>query len=87
MIELDSRCELNPAVSLRPERFGALVYSFDTRRPSFLKHRDLVRVVEALGTHESVRETLEAESIDTERWPSFLNALTTLVESEMINEL
>lgn len=86
MIELDSRCTLNPAVSLRPERFGALAYSFDTRRLSFLKHPDLVRVVESLADHESVREALEAEGIDETRWPAFLKALSTLAASEMINE-
>lgn len=87
VIDLDSRCTLNPAVSLRPERFGALAYSFDTRRLSFLKHPDLVRVVESLGDHGSVRETLEAEGIEPDRWGSFLKALSTLVESEMVNEL
>ena len=86
MIELDSRCTLNPAVSLRPERFGALAYSFDTRRLSFLKHPALVRVVESLADHESVREALEAEGIDETRWPAFLKALSTLAASEMINE-
>lgn len=87
MIDLDSRCVLNPAVSLRPERFGALAYSFDTRRLSFLKHPDLVRVVESLGSHETVRAVLEAEDIDRKRWGSFVAALQTLADSEMINEL
>ena len=78
---------LNPAVSLRPERFGALAYSFDTRRLSFLKPPDLVRVVESLGSHDSVRSALEASDIAPERWGTFINALSTLVESEMVNEI
>ena len=55
MIDLEARYQISPNVSLRPERFGALAYSFDTRKLSFLKHPDLVRVVESLKDHESVR--------------------------------
>lgn len=87
VVDLDSRCILSPAVSLRPERFGALAYSFDTRRLSFLKHPDLVRVVESLADHDTVRATLEAEGIDNRRWGSFVAALQTLADSEMIDEL
>src|SRR3954464_14431694 len=44
-----------PSVALRPEPFGALVYSFRNRKLSFLKSRQLVEVVEALGEHPSAR--------------------------------
>ena len=37
------------SVALRPEPFGALVYSFTTRKLSFLKSSSWSRVVEALG--------------------------------------
>lgn len=84
MIDLEARYQISPNVSLRPERFGALAYSFDTRKLSFLKHPDLVRVVESLKDHESVRLAFEAVGVDEERWPSFLNALATLETSEMI---
>ena len=84
MIDLEARYQISPNVSLRPERFGALAYSFDTRRLSFLKHPDLVRVVESLQDHESVRLAFEAVGVDEARWPSFLNALATLETSEMI---
>lgn len=72
-------------MSLRPERFGALAYSFDTRKLSFLKHPDLVRVLESLAEHDSIREALVATEIDPARWPSFLKALSTLEQSEMIH--
>ena len=39
---------LHPQVSVRPERFGALLYHFGTRRLSFLKHPALLTVVESL---------------------------------------
>ncbi|MEX0766871.1 MAG: mycofactocin biosynthesis chaperone MftB [Microthrixaceae bacterium] len=84
VIDLEARYQICPNVSLRPERFGALAYSFDTRKLSFLKHPDLVRVVESLDEHESVRQAFEAVGVDESRWPSFLNALATLETSEMI---
>jgi putative mycofactocin binding protein MftB len=37
--DLDRPWQVGRGVALRPERFGALAYSFDTRRLSFLKSR------------------------------------------------
>ena len=84
MIDLDRPYALGRNVSLRPERFGALAYSFDTRKLSFLKHPDLVRVVESLDQHATLRDALVAAGVDERRWPSFLSALATLETSEMI---
>ncbi|MGB6059325.1 MAG: mycofactocin biosynthesis chaperone MftB [Microthrixaceae bacterium] len=84
-VDIEGSYRLSKNVSLRPERFGALAYSFDTRKLSFLKHPDLVRVLETLADHDSVRETFVAAQIDPARWPSFLKALSTLEQSEMIN--
>jgi len=83
---LDSSLELHPKVALRPEPFGALAYHFDTRKLVFLKHPDVVRVVESLGEHATVADTLAACDIDEARWPSFDKALTSLYESEMLHE-
>jgi mycofactocin biosynthesis protein MftB len=44
---------LHPRVALRPERFGALAYSYDTRRLSLLKDLDLVALVRVMGEHPS----------------------------------
>ena len=46
--DLDGAWELDSRVSIRPERFGALLYHFGTRRLSFLKSRTLLDVVQAL---------------------------------------
>jgi putative mycofactocin binding protein MftB len=81
---LERRLRLHPSVSLRPERFGALAYSFDTRKLSFIKHPDLLRVVESLDGAGTVREHLIASGVDEGRWPSFLTALSTLEASEML---
>jgi putative mycofactocin binding protein MftB len=81
---LDRRLRLHPSVSLRPERFGALAYSFDTRKLSFIKHPDLLRVVESLDGASTVRERLIGADIAESRWPSFVTALATLEASEML---
>jgi putative mycofactocin binding protein MftB len=81
---LDRRLRLHPSVSLRPERFGALAYSFDTRKLSFIKHPDLLRVVESLDGVTTVRERLVAADIAEARWSSFVTALATLEASEML---
>ncbi len=43
--DLDAAWRLHPQVSVRPERFGALLYHFGTRRLSFLKSPALLTVV------------------------------------------
>jgi putative mycofactocin binding protein MftB len=84
VIDPDAVYRLAPSVSLRPERFGALAYSFDTRKLSFLKHPDLVAVVESLDGTRTVRAALELVGVAPPRWPSFLAALTTLLSSQML---
>jgi mycofactocin biosynthesis protein MftB len=80
----DDRLRLHARVALRPERFGALAYDFDTRRLSFLKHPDLVAAVEALDGERTVGEALELAGVDPQRHPSFLHALGTLAGSGML---
>jgi putative mycofactocin binding protein MftB len=75
---------LDDRVALRPESFGALAYHFGTRRLSFLKHPDLVRVVEDLAGHESAASALRAAGVATEREPGFLRALAQLEDTGMI---
>ena len=82
--DLDSRWELNAAVSIRPERFGALLYHFGTRRLSFLKSPALLAVVRALGDHASAREACAACGVPGEELPRYGAALATLASSDMI---
>ena len=83
-VALDRAYRLNPRVSLRPEPFGALAYHFGNRRLSFLRSPDMVRLVEALGDHDTLASALTAAGIERRRWPSFQTALNTLIESDMI---
>ena len=73
-VALDDRLVVHPDVSFRPERFGALAYHFGNRRLSFIKHVDLLAVVEAL----------DGVGVDPGRYGSFLAALTTLSDSEVL---
>lgn len=77
---------LHPSVALRPEPFGALAYHYDTRRLVFLKHPDVVRVVEALADHDTVADTLVACGIDEHRRVSFERALSALLTSEILHD-
>ena len=83
---LDRALALHPQVALRPEPFGALAYHYDTRRLVFLKHPDVVRVVQALEGHDSVADALAACNIASSRYPAFERALSSLIESEMLHD-
>ncbi len=83
-IDPDGVYSLAPNVSLRPERFGALAYSFDTRKLSFLKHPDLVAVVSSLDGERSVRDAFDHVGVHERRRATFLSALATLESSRMI---
>ena len=72
------------SVALRPEPFGALVYSFSTRKLSFLKSKMLVSVVESLSEHPSAAATLTACGVTDAQRPSYEKALADLARSAMI---
>lgn len=73
-------------VSIRPERFGALLYHFDTRRLSFLKSRALFEVVRTLGDHPTARAACAHAGVPEADLPSYRAALTSLAVSDMIRE-
>ncbi|HWI71007.1 MAG TPA: mycofactocin biosynthesis chaperone MftB [Baekduia sp.] len=75
---------LDHRVALRPESFGALAYHFGTRRLSFLKHPQLVAVLEALAEHESAQDAMHATGVAPERRAAITRALATLADSGMI---
>ncbi len=83
---LDRRLALHPQVALRPEPFGALAYHYGNRKLIFLKHPDVVRVVQALNGDDTLADTLLACDIEPARWQSFERALIALTESEMLHE-
>ncbi len=84
LIDLDDAWELAPQVSVRPERFGALLYHFGTRRLSFLKSRQLLAVVEGLGSSLSARAACLEAGVTPEQLPAFEAAIARLVSTDMI---
>jgi mycofactocin biosynthesis protein MftB len=83
--DLDRAYRLSPAVTLRPEPFGALAYHFGNRRLSFLKSRQLVTVVRLLDSHDSAADALDAAGVRAEQRARYAAALAALAESEVID--
>ena len=81
---LDRPWQLHPQVSVRPERFGALLYHFGTRRLSFLKSPALLAVVRSLGDAPSAREACRRAGVTEAQLPGYATALRTLAASQMI---
>ena len=69
---------------MRPERFGALLYHFGTRRLSFLKSPVLLTVVSSLGEAPSAREACRLAGVTEAGLPAYAAALETLAASQMI---
>jgi putative mycofactocin binding protein MftB len=83
--DLHRAYRLNPAATVRPEPFGALVYHFGNRRLSFLKTRQLVTVVRLLESHDSAADALEAAGVPVQQRASYAAALAALANSEVID--
>jgi putative mycofactocin binding protein MftB len=84
--DLDRAWALHPQVSVRPERFGALLYHFGTRRLSFLKSPLLLTVVRSLGEHPTARAACLDAGVAPAALPSYRTALGTLAASAMITD-
>jgi mycofactocin biosynthesis protein MftB len=82
--DLDRPWRLHPQVSVRPERFGALLYHFGTRRLSFLKSPALLTVVRSLDDAPSAREACRSAGLTEAELPAYAAALQTLASSQMI---
>jgi len=83
---VDRALELHPRVALRPEPFGALAYHYDTRRLLFLKHPDVVRLVESLPAHPTLADALDACGIADRYRPAFVRAVASLIDSEIVRD-
>ena len=77
---------LSPDVSARPEPFGALLYSFGTRRLSFLKDRRLLDVVQALGSSATAGEACATAGVPSESLASYDVALARLLRTGLLAE-
>jgi putative mycofactocin binding protein MftB len=75
---------LDDRVSIRPERFGALLYHFGTRRLSFLKSPVLLAVVRGLADQPSARAACANAGVPAAELPRYRAALAALATSQMI---
>jgi putative mycofactocin binding protein MftB len=82
--DLTQPWRLHPRVAIRPERFGALLYHFGTRRLSFLKSAVLLAVVQSLESQPSARAACLAVGVRVEELPTYRRALATLAAATMI---
>ena len=79
------RGSCNQQVSIRPERFGALLYHFGTRRLSFLKSPALRRRrAVPSAEHRSARAACLACGVTPAELPRYGAALATLASSDMM---
>ena len=83
--DLHHAYRLSPAVAVRPEPFGALVYHFGNRKLSFLKSPRLVTVVRLLDSHDSAADALDAAGVPARQRARYAAALAALAGSEVID--
>jgi mycofactocin biosynthesis protein MftB len=82
--DLDGAWRLDERVAIRPERFGALLYHFGTRRLSFLKSTQLLDVVRGLAEQPTARAACAQAGIPAGELPRYRAALAALAASRMI---
>ena len=83
--DLDGAWRLDERVSIRPERFGALLYHFGTRRLSFLKSPVLLAVVRGLVEQPTARAACAGAGVPDAEIPHYRAALGALASSRMIH--
>ena len=82
--DLDATWQLDAQVAIRPERFGALLYHFGTRRLSFVKTPTLLAVLTGLDGQRSARSLCVDAGVQESDLPSYARALAQLAASSMI---
>lgn len=83
---LSKAWQVHEQVSVRPERLGALVYHFGTRRLAFLKDPKLVAVVRSLAEHDDAKSACMCAGVPEAELPKYRAALSTLAGSQLIRE-
>ncbi len=71
-------------VSIRPERFGALLYHFETRRLSFLKNPTILTIVRGLADAPTARVACATAGVADADLGPYARALATLAGSQTI---
>ncbi len=82
--DADAAWSLHESVAVRPERFGALLYDFRTRRLTFVKDPVLQQVIDALPASPSARAALDIANVPAVDHDRYLQALARLFETSML---
>ena len=87
-MDLTACYRLSRNASIRPERFGGLVYRYDNRRLYFLYSRDLVDFVCAIDDTRPLGVALDdffaARDLPTAARGAFVTALTQLEHMQVL---
>jgi putative mycofactocin binding protein MftB len=72
-------------VALRPEKFGALAYHYDTRRLAFLKSQILVDAVKGLESAPDATTVVDRLGLSPAKRQVVLRALAQLCELGIVS--
>lgn len=72
------------SVSVRPERFGALLYDFRTRKLMFLKTPRLAAVIDAMDGARTVEECLDTAGAGADEQAGLLGVIDHLLDIGML---
>ncbi|MGO1184259.1 MAG: mycofactocin biosynthesis chaperone MftB [Micrococcaceae bacterium] len=81
---LGARLQRAPSVSVRPERFGALLYDFRTRQLLFLKTPRLAEIIGCMDGSTSVEQCLDESGSALEEHPALLAVIRHLLSNGMV---
>ena len=84
-LDVPASWALKESVAVRPERFGALLYDFETRRLTFVKDPKLVNLLKQLREHATIRQACIAAGIPEAKHRGYLKALARLEQTNMIS--
>lgn len=90
-MQLDRAYRLANGVSIRPEKFGALLYSYHKRQLYFLYDPPLVEFVSGLDGSQTLDAALDQflgeRKLSSKNKPVFVRALSKLEAMEVLSEL
>lgn len=90
-MDLERVYALSPQVVIRPERFGGLMYRYDTRKLYFLYSHLLVEFLTALDGTRSLGEALEgfvaARGLTPQDREALVTALAQLEGMDVLHEV
>lgn len=81
---LEARLQRAPSVSVRPERFGALLYDFRTRQLLFLKTPHLAELIAYMDGSATVEQCLNDSGTTPDERPSLLAVIRHLLSNGML---